>query len=217
MEITVTAEPVPLDTSLLEAAEEMLSRTPAASPFALSDDHEFKAAAPPKPPTDAVETRVYRTSGSGKPTLIGTFKPGHPFIDTVPAAPIPGSPESPYRKCSCLAVMPGRTCMRCLGSKWVKPCPKCNGQARIDMGRRKGADRSAPCGFCMASGQVSANRTEIAKAIEAATAAARAPVAPPAESSVPAFRRAARLPGIGSPEKKRKGKVGRRAKKAVAK
>lgn len=236
METTFTTEPVPPDTSLLEAAEAVLSQQIAPSPFALRDDHEFKVAAP-KGPVEAqiernqdkkaveqytdrmlqnIKTATHSHFTSSTPEQIATdWRNGRiPAIQET-HSPSPGSPDSPYRKCSCLAVMPGRTCNRCLGSKWVKPCPKCEGQGRTDMSRRKGSERSQPCGFCMATGQVSAGKAEIARAEEMA----RIPAVEPAvvQDGVPAtaFRRAARLPGIGSPEKKRKGKPGRRPKKAA--
>lgn len=206
MEITVTTEPVPLDTSLLEAAEAVLSQQIAPSPFALQADHEFKVAEPAKV-LGPVETynlpvEVYRAVAAQNP------------MATVPH-PLPGTPDSPYRRCSCLAVMPGRACHRCLGTKWLKACPKCEGSGRIDVSRRKGSDRSQPCGHCMTTGQVSANRAEVTRAEEAARATpAVAPTV--AAEEAPAFQRSVRLPGIGVTERKKKAKPGRRAKKAAA-
>jgi hypothetical protein len=214
MEISVTAEPVPLDESLLEAAQAVLnqSTTHTTSPFALSEDHEFKVAEPKGP----VETQIDRNADRGTvkayvdEKLRSAVKTLHQaIVSDILATPLPGSPDSPYRKCPCLAVMPGRVCSRCRGAKWLKACPKCEGNGRLDMGKRKGADRSQPCGYCMATGQVGASRAEIERATEAARAV---PAAPPVEAPAPAFRRAARLPGIGSPEKKPKGKRGRRPK-----
>lgn len=213
MEITVTAEPVPPDSSLLEAAEAVISQH-APSPFALRDDHEFKVAEPTGPVEAQIERNADRKSITSHAEAIGAIgaKNIARALAVAPSYPSPGSPDSPYRKCSCLAVMPGRICSRCLGSKWVKPCPKCEGDGRIGTSsRRKGSERSQPCGFCMATGQVSAGKAEIAKAEEMAKSAATAP--PVAVIEVPAaFRRAARLPGIGSPEKKKKGRPGRRPK-----
>jgi hypothetical protein len=156
---------------------------PESNPFALTEDHEFKA----PPEVDRVD--VYRTTGGGEPTLIASVPPnGNPIVDLIPA--LPGSPESDYRRCPCIGVMPGRACPRCNCSKWVKTCPKCNGEQFLKVQSRKGAHaRTERCGFCMGLGQVAARLDEVTKAQEAAKAATG--LSAPAET---ALRREVRLP-----------------------
>lgn len=204
------AEPAGLDESLLEAASEMIEQQAQTSAFALTDDHEFKVPELPKPePIEPPQARANHIP-------IEVYGPVQ-YADTTPRPPSsapPGSPESPYRRCSCLAVMPGRVCMRCHGTKWLKSCPKCEGDGRVTLNKRKGAERSEPCGFCMGTGQIAASRSEIRTA--EMLAAQATPIAPesPAEPVQAPLRRAARLPAIGATEHKKKVKRGPKPRKA---
>lgn len=185
---------------------------PPVNPFALTEDREFQ-----QPSVDHVD--IYRVTGGGHPHPIGSFKPGQVPLDTLPAAvasistapAIPGTPASPYRHCPCLGVMPGRTCPACLGSHWVKLCPKCEGTGRLDRAQRTGASRSEVCSGCMGRGEAPAAMAEV-RAIQAAAAMAAVPE--PAENAGEddVFRRAVRLPGIGVTSRKRREKVRPRKK-----
>lgn len=132
------------------------------NPFSLTEDHEFKA---PEPPKIEVEVSLpnYSPVGTGIAAILESAK------EQVPA--LPGTPESDYRKCPCIGVMPGRACPRCHNSKWVKTCPKCEGEMFISAKVRKGAHaRTERCGFCMGLGQVAARLDEVRTAEEAAKA-----------------------------------------------
>ena len=203
------AEPAGLDESLLEAASEMIDQQAQASAFALTDDHEFKVPELPKPePIESRHAQENRVIAEAYGLSLDAVTPHLPTY-----AATPGSPESPYRRCSCLAVMPGRVCMRCHGTKWLKSCPKCEGDGRVMLNKRKGAERSEPCGFCMGTGQIAASRFEIRTA--EMLAAQATPIAPesPAEPAQTPLRRAARLPAIGATEHKKKVKRGPKVKK----
>lgn len=132
--------------SVIEAAEQIVAES---SPFALTDDHEFKEALPPPPVEKAPPQPLQREK-----------RVSHAM---------PGTADSPYRRCSCLGVMPGRCCTRCYGSKWMKICPKCEGEGRRHVNSRRGSqDRTEMCGFCMGVGTVSAKLDEIRAAEKAA-------------------------------------------------
>ena len=203
------AEPAGLDESLLEAASEMIEQQAQTSAFALTDDHEFKVPELTKPePVESPQTRVNFVKAEVDRLTQSLVLP--------PPSPVatPGSPESPYRRCSCLAVMPGRVCMRCHGTKWLKSCPKCEGDGRVTLNKRKGAERSEPCGFCMGSGQIAASRSEIRTAEMLAAQATQIAPELPAEPAQAPLRRAARLPAIGATEHKKKVKRGPKPRKA---
>lgn len=172
---------------VLEPTIESLIPEESSNPFALTDDHEFKAA----PELERVD--VYRVSGSGEPTLIASGPPSNqPIVDIVPAQP--GSPESDFRRCPCIGVMPGRACPRCNCSKWVKTCPKCQGSQFLTVQSRKGAHaRTERCGFCMGLGQVAARMEEVRAAQEAASA-----YMAPVVQERPYVPRSVRLPGVSN-------------------
>jgi hypothetical protein len=175
----------------VETVEVAPEPTPEVNPFALQPDHEFKAPEVAPPEVDRVD--VYRVSGSGEATLIGTAEPGQPIVDVTPIPAMPGTPESDFRRCPCIGVMPGRACMRCSGTKWVKTCPKCKGEQFVSVHSRKGAHaRTERCGFCMGLGQVAARLSEV----RAAEDAAKAYVAPPPVPIV--FKRSAKPGGMNA-------------------
>ncbi len=85
---------------------------------------------------------------------------------SLPPAPIqPGSPQSPYRRCSCLGVMPGRACTACNNTRWLKVCQACSGEGIITANNRLGSSpRRDRCGFCMGRGSTPATFAEVAAA-----------------------------------------------------
>lgn len=149
-----------------EVIEENLSES--VNPFTLSEDHEFKAPEPAKiEPMDGISYEQMGLQPTTAPTYGGINRTPPP--DSPPA--FPGTPESDYRRCPCIGVMPGRACMRCHNSKWVKTCPKCEGEMFVSAKVRKGAHaRTERCGFCMGLGQVAARLDEVRAAEEAAKA-----------------------------------------------
>jgi hypothetical protein len=172
-----TAETLSLsDPSVLAAAEQLLEREHAEStlsPFGMTEDHEFGT-------HHSVESHA---------------EPDEP----VPDAPaFPGSPDSIYRRCACLGVMPGRVCSFCYGTKWTKICSKCSGEGRVDLNIRKGAERSQPCGFCGGKGILPANQAEILRAIKEAEDYIAENGQTIIAVDAPEYRRAVRLPGIGA-------------------
>ena len=184
----VATEPAGLESLTIVEAE------PAANPFGLTEEHEFSSPAPDAPPeVDRVD--VYRIDGKGDATLIGSGKPGGALMDIIPAEPppaMPGTPESNFRHCPCIGVMPGRACPRCAGTKWVKACPKCEGAMFRNVQTRRGAHpRTERCGFCMGLGQVPARLSEVREAEEAAKAYTPAPAA-----GKPVYARGPQLPGV---------------------
>lgn len=175
-------------------AEESSEAAPNTNPFALDADHEFSSPAPDAPPeVDRVD--VHRVAGSGAMTLIGSGAPGGTMMDLTPAEPppaMPGTPESIFRHCPCIGVMPGRACPRCAGTKWVKTCPKCEGAMFRTVQTRRGAHaRTERCGFCMGLGQVPARLSEVREAEEAAKAYTPAPA-----TGKPVYARGPQLPGV---------------------
>lgn len=184
------------------------------SAFALDDDHEFPTQQqqternPPPSLTDLQQ--AFRTAPQASPqpdvAIPGMLAAGDA------SAPHPGDPTSPYRRCPCLAVLPGRICPFCFGSHWTRPCSKCDGSGRVSLSVRKGAERSQPCGFCNTKGVLPATLGEIREAESAAVAYDRAHSGadPAVVSSISApapaepLRRTVRLPGIGATETKRK-------------
>lgn len=161
LEIAQETQGAPVDGLLTENPAEVV---PNINPFALTEDHEFKA-------LEVERVDVYRVAGNGTATLVGTAKPGQAIVDTTPVPAMPGTPESDYRRCPCTGVMPGRACPRCNCSRWVKQCPKCLGSRVKTVQSRKGAHpRTEPCGFCMGLGQVAARMEEVRAAQELASA-----------------------------------------------
>jgi len=108
--------------------------------------------------------------------------------------------------------MPGRVCTFCYGTKWTKLCPKCEGEGRIDLIVRQGAERSQPCGFCGGKGILPASQREIDEATRLAEEFAAGPdgQATVIAVEVPEFRRAVKLPGIGVTATKRVGTLAAR-------
>lgn len=167
------------------------------SPFALSDEHEFPTA-PAKPSPVTV------------PQLQATFA-NVVQPNCLPPA-LPGTALSSYRRCPCLAVLPGRVCTFCYGTHWTKLCLKCEGEGRIHLSVRKGAERSQPCGHCGGRGTLPANMREIGEATRlaeefAASANGHSLVI---DDSQTEFRRAVKLPGIGVTATKRVGTLSAR-------
>lgn len=142
-------------------------------------------------------------------------------LAALPPAPIqPGSPQSPYRRCSCIGVMPGRACTRCNNTRWLKVCKDCAGAGIKPAPNRLGSmPRRDRCGFCMGVGSTAATMQEIRDAqtawdeYEAAggkpvhafadadgriARGAKLPTPPP-----PPKRRAARKPAATSPATKK--------------
>jgi hypothetical protein len=171
-----------------------ISGAPVHSPFALRDDHEF-----PTGPTRIVQ------SDSGKVMVEFDNLP----LPTLPPPPAPGTPSSPYRRCPCLAVLPGRVCVFCYGTHWMKLCPKCDGEGRVQLNVRKGAERTQPCGHCAGRGTLPANMKEIGEATRLAEEWMAANVANGQAEIIaveaPEFHRAVKLPGIGVTSTKRGG------------
>lgn len=167
------------------------------SPFALSEDHEF----PTSSTRPAAVTASLAIPPAAAADLSSSIPPDPP--------PLPGTPLSPFRRCSCLGVLPGRCCTFCYGTKWIKLCPKCEGEGRISLTVRKGAERSQPCGHCGGRGTLPANLKEVNEATRLAEefvagedGKGKVEIIATAE---PEFRRAVRLPGIGATAKKRGG------------
>ena len=167
-------------------AETLEPQEPVASPFALTEDHEFSA-------PQAVAEQAQRDAVDAIPAemfAVDLNKYTSPLVEKIPAHP--GTPESDFRRCPCIGVMPGRACPRCNCSKWVKTCPKCEGKMFLQVHSRKGAHaRTERCGFCMGLGQVAARLDEV----RAAEQVAKAYTAPEAQvrASVP---RGPQLPGV---------------------
>lgn len=174
------------------------------SVFALSDDHEFPTS-PTKPlPVDFI---------NGQGTVSNLSFDG---LIAVPPA-LPGTPLSPYRRCPCLAVLPGRVCTFCYGTHWTKLCQKCEGEGRIHLSVRKGAERSQPCGHCGGRGTLPANMREISEATRLAEEFAAGPAGRSLIVAVeaPEFRRAVKLPGIGVTATKRTGTISARKRERL--
>lgn len=176
------------------------SATP--SPFALSEDHEF--------PTSSTRPAAVTASSSATSLAIPPAAAAD-LSSSIPPdpPPLPGTPASPFRRCSCLGVLPGRCCTFCYGTKWIKLCPKCEGEGRISLTVRKGAERSQPCGHCGGRGTLPVNLKEVNEATQLAEefvagedGKGKVEIIATAE---PEFRRAVRLPGIGATAKKRGG------------
>jgi hypothetical protein len=214
-----------LDATILEAAEELLDQQegeggsgdsddneddtptddPNLSPFALTDAHEFPTA-DQRAIAKHVEEVVARATVSLPAALADA--------PSVPP-PLPGTALSPYRHCPCLAVLPGRVCTFCFGTRWTRLCPKCEGEGRIDLSVRKGAERSQPCGNCGGKGTLPANLKEVNEATRLAEEFAAGPAGQSVPSPTPEpveFRRAVRLPGIGVTATKRGGTLASRKK-----
>jgi len=168
------------------------------SPFAMGEDHEF-----PDSPSRKIADLMTEITAVVKEAL-------------VPASPLPpalpGTAASPYRRCPCVGSLPGRVCSFCSGTKWTRLCPRCEGEGRIDLNVRKGAERSVPCGFCGTRGTLPASLAEIAEAIKAVEEFAASPdgQAIIVDDQEPEFRRAVRLPGIGVTATKRVGTLSAR-------
>lgn len=88
-----------------------------------------------------------------------------PQIAIEPVDDTPQTP-APFMHCTCLGALPGRGCMHCSGTKWMKRCHNCNGSGILFKNTRRGAEpRSERCGRCMGIGWTSAmprDREEIA-------------------------------------------------------
>jgi hypothetical protein len=181
-----------------------ISGAPMHSPFMLTDDHEFPTVPSRPPEVDRVD--IYSTHPASEPTLIGSVPIAVP-------PPAPGTPSSPYRRCPCLAVLPGRVCVFCYGTHWMKLCPKCDGEGRVQLNVRKGAERTQPCGHCAGRGTLPANMKEIGEATRLAEEWAAAAVVTATANGqtetimteAPEFHRAVKLPGIGVTSTKRGG------------
>jgi len=168
--------------------EAMASST--ATPFALTNEHEF-----PEQARSATKSATTTTPTSSSST---------PSSSPAPPA-LPGSPLSPYRRCPCLAVLPGRVCQFCFSSHWTKFCHRCEGSGRISLSVRQGAERSQPCGHCMGRGTLPAPPAEVERAEkEALAAAADGGAATVIATAAPEYRRAVKLPGIGVTDHKKK-------------
>jgi hypothetical protein len=169
------------------------------SPFALTDDHEF-----PESPGKKLNDTLTGILVDVKTAL----------VPAVPPPALPGTPASPYRHCPCLGALPGRVCSFCHGTKWTKLCPRCEGDGRIDLNIRKGAERSQPCGFCGGRGIRAASLTEVEEATKAAEEFAAGPDGQAAiiddSTAAPEFHRAVKLPGIGVTATKRVGTLAAR-------
>jgi hypothetical protein len=155
---------------------------PAPNPFTLDEDHEFKT---PEPIQTIIQSAVLVLPDGAEDILVSSV--------SAPTAPptLPGTPESDYRRCPCIGVMPGRACPRCNCSKWVKTCPKCNGTQFLTVHSRKGAHaRTERCGFCMGLGQVAARVEEVREAERVAKA-----YTAPVSQERPVYERGAQLPG----------------------
>lgn len=221
--------PIEMDADLMTAAQAAIdaSHSPtsfssAGSPFALQDDHEFPLDGPVDPvKAGNLPTYAPSTITTSVTTTIATTLAAPAPAPTSPPPALPGTPLSPYRHCACIAVLPGRVCSFCLGSKWTRICPECAGEGRTHPVLRGRQDRSQPCGFCGTKGILPAFPQEIRDAEEAALAAVGDGDPTQAEvimTEAPEFRRAVRLPGIGATEKKRRVKVlpSQRKKQAAA-
>lgn len=167
------------------------------SPFALTDAHEFPDGQRKLPPqVDRVD--IYSQHRDGSTTLIDSI----PVASSAPP-PLPGTSLSPFRRCPCLGVLPGRVCSFCYGTKWTKLCQKCEGEGRIHLAVRQGAERSQPCGHCAGKGTLPANMREVSEATRLAEEFDRTHVV--IATPAPEFRRSVRLPGIGVTATKRVG------------
>ena len=172
-----------------------LESSPAPSPFAMGEDHEF-----PDDPRKKLNDQLTELTAVTKAVL-------------TPAAPpppaLPGTPLSPYRRCPCVGALPGRVCIFCSGTKWTRICPRCQGEGRRELNIRRGAERSEPCGFCGQKGILPASQQEIDEATRLAEKFAAGPegrtLVVDDSTAEPEFRRAVRLPGIGVTATKRIG------------
>lgn len=128
---------------------------------------------PPTPEETTVQTYVDKQMREAAPriheaivNMVTTEESSVKFF-ALPA--LPGTPNSPFRRCPCIGVLPGRACPRCNSSHWVKLCGKCGGEGKIRLNVRKGAvDRVDRCGFCMGVGSVGAHLSDVRAAEEEA-------------------------------------------------
>lgn len=170
------------------------------TPFALTSEHEFPDQQARTPPSNGQTSPSNRAGSPSSPSS----------ADVLPPPPaLPGTPASPFRRCPCLAVLPGRVCQFCFSSRWTKRCPKCDGEGRLRLSLRQGAERSQPCGNCMGRGTLPATPGEIKKAEEDALAAVAGADGQSVIIALPApeYRRAVKLPGIGVTSHKKQGKT----------
>lgn len=86
--------------------------------------------------------------------------------DSLTIPPAPGSEFSPFRRCACLGTMPGRACLYCSGTRWLKTCTTCSGAGKLLKQARQASQepRGERCGFCMGRGSVPANVNEVREA-----------------------------------------------------
>jgi hypothetical protein len=198
---------------------------PPPSPFTLTPDREFTAPLAPLTPADRL-TAALAAPGDAALTALATPAAASPAPSPSLAIPpaAPGTPSSPYRRCPCIGVMPGRACPHCLSTKWLRTCSTCLGTGRLDASTTRGVQRSQPCIRCR-NGQVSAGLKEVAEAqgayfaweeaVRSGLAPAPAPAAPAASPS--AVPRAPRFPGIGAVERKRPNEPKQRARRTARK
>lgn len=58
-----------------------------------------------------------------------------------------------YQRCACIGVMPGRACVLCNNTRWLKRCTDCNGSGKIFVNVRAGSQPRADVhGRCMGRG-----------------------------------------------------------------
>lgn len=156
-----------------------------------------------------------------------------PTPDAIAAAllpevpPAPGTLNSKFRRCDCLGTLPGRACIRCSSTRWLKECPHCAGHGKISKiaaTQLNFRGRNEVCGYCLGKGTLPGNRVEIAAAQlaheagqrEFDAAVTRQKLQGQLTTSRPPQHRGAQLPGADpkTPVKKREAKARRDAAKA---
>ena len=69
-----------------------------------------------------------------------------------------------YKRCTCVSALPGRACLKCGSSHWLRACADCNGSGALFANRRYSMHGKAPsgqkCGFCNGEGWLPCTREE---------------------------------------------------------
>lgn len=78
-----------------------------------------------------------------------------------------------FQRCACIGVMPGRACVLCNNTKWLKRCTECNGSGKIFLNVRSGSQPRADIhGRCMGRGWLPCQAADLEAIFSTATPAA---------------------------------------------
>lgn len=84
-----------------------------------------------------------------------------------------------FMPCKCVGALPGRACVYCSGTRWIKRCAGCNGSGLTFVNVSGREPRTNKCGPCLGRGWISSmprDRAAIAKLSEAAALIPATPV-----------------------------------------